>query len=98
VFLEVALDVGIDLFDFWRMTPRETVLVIQAKNRATVRKYDRELYLIWHLAALERQKKLPTLKQFLAGGDKPRVLKGKELEERRKDFEKMKEIWHKQQH
>jgi len=71
--------------EFWELTPRETFAVIDAALWREERQQRRDVALAWHVAALSRTKRLPSLKQLL--NTKPaKPLKGKELERRRKEF------------
>lgn len=60
-----ALRIGLSVGEFWRMTPRETALAFEA----AVWRYDRErrqaAWLAWHIAALGRAKRLPSLRRLM---------------------------------
>lgn len=49
---------------------------------------EQAISIAWYTAALMRTKRLPKLKRFL-GHDGARVLRGKELERRRDEFEEL---------
>lgn len=71
------------------MTPAETNATIEAANWRMERK--RKLYLstAWHAAALSRAKRMPRLRRLLEGEGETRILKGEELERRRREKEEM---------
>lgn len=73
---------GLSVEAFWEITPREYAMHVRAENRRRREAQQRSAWLAWHMAALSRMKRLPTLKRFL-GTDQARVLKGVELERRR---------------
>lgn len=82
---------------FWAMTPRETMMVIEAAGWRMDQEQRGRAWLAWHVAVLSRAKKIPSLNQLLAA-PKGQALKGKALMERRKEFAEMKERvnkWHK---
>lgn len=60
-----ALKIGLSVGEFWRMTPRETALAFEA----AMWRYDRErqqaAWLAWHIAALGRAKRLPSLRRLM---------------------------------
>lgn len=76
------------LFEFWEMTPIETLEVI----RAQVCRFDQQRRMMvaqaWQIAALTRTKRLPSLKSLLVNKG-ARVLSGDELEQRRSEFKEM---------
>lgn len=76
------------MLEFWDLTPRETVMVIDASIWREEIRQKREVALAWRTAMLTRARRLPSLKQLL--NTKPaRPLHGKELEKRRKEFADM---------
>ena len=81
--LRTALRCGIDVEAFWTMTPRETLMAIEA---AAWRDQRRMLTQAWYTAALTRApaKKFPTLERLL---NPPRPATGEALEARRQEFE-----------
>lgn len=92
--MKQALRCGVSVAEFWEMTPRETLLTIEAAIWIDRRRVRQDLSLAWHTAALSRVKRMPSLKRLLAsskGSDKARPLKGKELEKRRDEFETLTE-------
>lgn len=50
--------------------------------------HERDAWLAWHIAALQRVKEMPTLAR-LAGRDKAKPLRGQELQKRRAEHEEM---------
>jgi hypothetical protein len=56
----VALEAGIDAEAFWRLTPWQSRVAAKAG-------YHRLLIHAWHVAALERQQKLPPLDSLTGG-------------------------------
>jgi len=83
-----ALRSGLALPDFWEMTPRETMLAIEAANWREREAEKRAIAQARLTALLVRAKRIPTLKQLLAGGP-AKPLRGKELIKRRREFEEM---------
>ena len=87
--LKQALRCGITVADFWQMTPRETLMVIDALIERDERRQSQDIRLAWLTAALVRSKKMPPLERLLTA--KPaRKLRGKELERRKREFEELK--------
>lgn len=80
--LESALKCGISVAEFWALTPRETYATIEATSWRLEREHRRDAWLAWHIAALSRAKRLPTLQRMIGAG-KARALEGEELERRR---------------
>jgi hypothetical protein len=80
---------GIGVREFWELTPRETLLAIEAAIWRDERQQEQDIALAWRTAALTRTKKLPTLRSLLASSKPPKKLSGTELEKRRDEFKKM---------
>lgn len=79
---------GIQIFQFWDMTPAETIATINAELWRIEQSQKNDLSLAWMIAALSRSKRLPSLKQLLF--TKPAIaLEGIELEKRRQEFSDM---------
>lgn len=66
--------------EFWDLTPREVVMTVEAAH-------ERDLFLAWHIAALQRQAKLMPLAQLLA---KLKPRQEIPIEQRRAEFEELK--------
>ena len=79
-----ALTMGLSVEVFWGLTPREYALHVRAENRRRREAQRRSAWLAWHIAALTRAKRMPSLTRML-GTDKARVLRGAELERRRQE-------------
>jgi hypothetical protein len=89
-----ALRAGIPIGEFWDMTPRETVLVIEAAAWRAEQAQRGRAWLAWHVAALSRATRLPPLSRlFRLPGAKR--LEGEDLEKRRREFEGMKQKFEK---
>jgi hypothetical protein len=73
--------------EFWDLTPREAGQVIVAMRE---RERDSMLTLAWHVAALERVKRLPTLAYLLRP---PSSAAQVPIEERRNEFNEMRKAW-----
>jgi soluble lytic murein transglycosylase-like protein len=73
--------------EFWEMTPRETMMAIEAAIWRDERAQKQALSAAWHTAALARVKRLPALAQLFAAP--ARKLRGRELEKRRREFAEM---------
>jgi hypothetical protein len=71
------------------MTPRETADAIEAAAWRMEQEQARMLSLAWHVAALMRSRRLPSLAHLLRP---PSQVKDVPLEERRKEFEDMQAI------
>jgi len=63
--------IGFDPESFWDQTLRTLSIAMHGKLRAARRDYNQRAWLAWHIAALQRAKKLPKLKTLLTR-DKPR--------------------------
>ncbi len=74
--------------EFWALTPRELGAVLDAARWRLQREHERDAWLAWHIAALQRVKRLPDLRRFM-GRDKARPLRGAELERRRREHEEI---------
>lgn len=61
---------GLEPGEFWRLTPAELNELIEGYRWRDKREQDRLAWLAWHVAALQRTKKMPSLKAFL-GQAKP---------------------------
>jgi len=73
------------------MTPREVVQVMDGAAWRAEQEQQRLLYLAWHVAALQRVKRLPSLRHLL----RPRRRsKPKSMAERRREYRKMKAAYH----
>ncbi len=51
--------------EFWELTPRELSATIEGAVWRAKRDRERDVALAWHTVALDRRKRLPTLKQLL---------------------------------
>jgi hypothetical protein len=79
-------EMGLRDDDFWELTPYELHQRLKGWKRRQEADRLRSLYLAWYTAMFTRAKKLPSLERVL----KPPVtrrIKGRELEERRREFE-----------
>lgn len=72
--------------DFWSMTPRETLEVIEATQWQHEQLWQREATIAWLTARLMRTKKMPTLKNLLTTTKGPKKITKKELDQSRDDF------------
>ena len=68
--------------EFWSLTPRELHLVMEARVWQMEQARKQAVQTAWLTAALERSKRMPSLRRML-GNDKARPLHGAELERRR---------------
>lgn len=64
-------------------------MAIEAAMWRDDRRQRQEVALAWRIAALQRAKRLPSLKQLLSSGP-AKPLRGKELKRRRQEFKDMK--------
>jgi len=60
-----VLRIGLSVSEFWSLTPRETALVFEAATWRYEREHHQRAWLAWHMAALSRAKRLPSLKRFM---------------------------------
>lgn len=88
-----AAKVGISPLSFWDMTPRETVVAFDAAAWRAEKEQRRTLSLAWHVAALQRVKRLPSLAQLLRPRQPAREVP---IEERRREFVELKAAWERQ--
>lgn len=77
---------GIGVTEFWDLTPGETVALVRARLR---RERERDLWLAWHIAALGRVKKFPSLKRLLRPA-KAHGLTPDQAAQRQAEFEELK--------
>lgn len=73
------------------MTPAETWMAIEAAIWQDERQGRRDAILAWRTAALNRMKRMPSLKNYLAQNtpQQVKVLRGDELEQRQAEFRHM---------
>lgn len=71
------------------MTPREVFAAIEAATWRMMQAHAENAWLAWHTAALERSKRMPSLKE-LVDPPKTQVLTPEEAKQHREDFEMMK--------
>ena len=83
-FLVEALRCGIRVTEFWELTPRETFMEIEAAIWRNERQAQNDVALAWHIAALSRTQRMPSLKHLLQP-PKAKALEGNELERRREE-------------
>lgn len=69
------------------MTPREVLLVMDAAAWQAQREQERMISLAWHIEALHRAKRLPSLRALLRPRSPARDIP---IEQRRKEFAEMK--------
>jgi len=95
-----ALRAGLSVEEFWSLTPRETWMTLEARAWRMEHESERtgELirlaqkmlgWLAWHVAALQRSKRLPAL-QRLIGGGQTKEMTPDEARERQAEFEELK--------
>lgn len=87
MLLENALRCGLSISEFWELTPKETLMQMEAVIWREKRQAKATITQAWLTAALGRVKRMPALAQLLAG--RARKLSGKELERRRREFREM---------
>lgn len=61
LFLEIALDVGIGVPEFWSLTMKETTMKIKAAVKMRERERKAAIESAWYGAAFSRMKELPKL-------------------------------------
>ena len=66
------------------MTPHETHFVMEAAAWQAERQAQKDVALAWHIAALSRTQRMPSLKHLLQP-PKAKVLEGNELDKRRNE-------------
>jgi len=76
--------------EFWDMTTAETLAALEAAAKRTELEQQRLAWLAWHIAALQRAKRIPDLNRLLRG-HKTVQLKGAELEKRRREHAELAE-------
>ena len=89
MLLRDALKAGLSVAEFWALTPRETAQVLRSATWRWQHEYDRDTRLAWHMAALQRSKRLPPLRTLLSTF-KTHKLKGEELAKRKAEHEELK--------
>jgi len=96
------LRAGLGVEEFWSLTPRETRMAMEARawrlEQETARtgeliRLAQKLagWLAWHVAALQRSKRLPALQRLLGGGE-TKALTPEEARQRKAEFEELKRI------
>lgn len=83
-----ALKAGIAVSEFWAMTPRETAMMMEAATWRHRQEQQRNAWLAWHVAALIRSHRMPSLQQ-LRGETGTRMLAPEEAARRRREQEEM---------
>ncbi len=73
---------------FWRLTPAETLAALDAYAQREEHEQQRLAWLAWHIAALQRTKRLPSLERLLRG-HKTVQLRGDALEQKRREHAEM---------
>lgn len=84
-----ALKAGVGALEFWEMTPPETYMAIEAATWRMEHEQRLMAWTAWHVAALSRAKKLPSLTKILTPPE-AKKLTPDEAATRRKEFEDMK--------
>lgn len=80
---------GVTVLSFWAMTPRETLIAMEAAVWRAEQAQAGQMAQAWHMAALTRQKRMPGLATLLARL-KPSKAKKTPIDERRREFESFK--------
>ena len=83
-----ALKIGLSVDEFWRMTPRETTLAIEGAVWRYEREHQQVAWLAWHVAALGRAKRLPSLRRLLRMPAATKLV-GEEAEKRAREHAEM---------
>jgi hypothetical protein len=83
--LQHALRCEITIEQFWRMTPRETFMSIEAYFQREKRLRKQQISMAWLTAGLMRTKHMPALSRLLLD-KRPQKTSEKELKKRRKEF------------
>ena len=86
-----ALKAGATVEAFWSMTPRETYGLIQADTWRRDQAQRGRAWLAWHIAALQRVKRFPSLARLM--GHRPKALSPDEMAKRRAEFQEMTAAW-----
>jgi len=69
-----AMELGVTATEFWNLTSRELALYADARVRRVEREVRRDLVLAWHIAALSRSTKFPTLAELVGDPKSPKQL------------------------
>ncbi|MBN8959330.1 MAG: phage tail assembly chaperone, partial [Rhizobiales bacterium] len=64
--LKIWVSLGFDPDQFWRKTPREIRLILDARSAASEREHNERAWLAWHIAALSRAKVMPKIDKLMA--------------------------------
>lgn len=83
-----ALKSGLSVDEFWRMTPRETRLAFDAANWRVERERRNLAWLAWHVAAMIRSRRLPSLRRLI-GMPMAQKLVGDEATKRAREHAEM---------
>lgn len=63
----MSFTAGISPADFWGMTPWQCFTLIKERNERALENHNRQTWLMWHGAVLQRIEKIPPLDKFIAG-------------------------------
>lgn|GEM_PF-3204478 len=83
-----ALYMGLTVAEFWAMTPRELAIASDAAVRRQKREQRRDAWIAWHIGALQRVKRLPSLKQLM-GEMQTRALSPDEAQRRKQEHNEL---------
>lgn len=79
---------GLNVNEFWSLTPRELAMTFDAVGWQQEQKWQRDVMLAWHIAAFTRSKRLPDLKTILNPGE-TKVLTPEEKVRRAAEFDRL---------
>lgn len=60
------MEAGLDPSHFWTLTYREISAILDGAAKRLRREHDERTWLAWHIAALQRAKKLPKLETMMS--------------------------------
>jgi len=63
--MEIAAYIGINIYEFWEMTPKEMLMYINSFNKRKNEEIKELIYQAYLIAAWSRVKRLPNIKEIL---------------------------------
>lgn len=77
--MKTATLIGINVLDFWELTPYEFSLTVEAFNKNKEEEQEEKLTLVWLGAAWQRAKKMPRLREILNKIETPQKMTDEQM-------------------
>ncbi|PCJ18001.1 MAG: hypothetical protein COB02_11775 [Candidatus Cloacimonadota bacterium] len=85
----VALEMGISIFDFWKITLSEFYAYCHAYNKRKINEHNSLITQSYYMAVFTRVKTLESLEKYLFSEDNKKELSKEELEQEKENLSKM---------